>query len=239
MMQRSPEEIAALRRSFRSMDAAHKAEYIYMYYKWYILIGLVVLSIIGSSVHRRLTYREPVLFVGLANVTVGSEMEAALTDGFLEYAGIGLRKNQVLPYTGMYLSGDPATENHQYAYASRMKVMAASQAQRLDVMILNREAFDLLSRSGYLMDLSDLPDAFKPYLVENDVVLEDNSIEVQLNEADTYREVTETVPNGLDVSHFPIFQAAGFDGSVYAVIIGNTPRLDTAAAYLEYLLTKQ
>lgn len=239
MMQRSPEEIAALRKSFREMDTAHKAEYIYMYYKWYILIGLVVLAIIGSTVHRQLTHREPVLFVGLANVTVGPEMEAALTDGFLEYAGIGLRKNQVLPYTGMYLSADPATENHQYAYASRMKVMAASQAQRLDVMILNREAFDLLSRSGYLMDLSGLPDALKPYLIENDVVLEDNSIEVQLNEADAYHEVTQSVFNGLDVSRFPIFQNAGFDGSVYAAVIGNTPRPDTAVSYLEYLLTKQ
>lgn len=236
MMERSPEEIAALRESFRKMDAAHKAEYIYMYYKWFILLGLVVLTILGNTLYRQLTKKDVTLYLGMANVSVGTELERTMTTDFLQWLGQNPRKNEILVYNGLYLSDDAATEDHQYAYASRMKVMATVSAQRLDVLLMNREAYDLLSQSGYLLPLTMLPESLTPYLTENEVVLESNAIDVQLNTAEEYRVVTQTVTNGLDVSGFPLFRNAGFDGTVYMGFIGNTPRTEAAVSYLEYLL---
>ena len=236
MMKRSPEEIAALRESFRKMDAAHKAEYIYMYYKWFILLGIVVLVILGNTLHRQLTKKDVTLYLGMANVSVGTELEQAITVDFLEWMGQNPKKSEVLAYKGLYLSSNASTEDHQYAYASQMKVMAAVNAKKLDVVLMNREAYDLLSQGGYLLPLTALPEILTPYLMENEVILESNAIEVQLNTAEEYRIVTETVPNGLDVSTFPLFQNAGFDGTVYMGIITNTLRVDTAVSYLEYLL---
>lgn len=236
MMERSPEEIAALRESFRKMDTAHKAEYIYMYYKWFILLGIVVLVILGNTLHRQLTKKDVALYLGMANVSAGEELEQTITVDFLRWLGLNPKKNEVLVYKGLYLSSDASTEDHQYAYASKMKVMAAVTAQKLDVVLMNREAYDLLSQSGYLLPLTALPEALTPYLIENEVVLENNSIDVQLNNEEEYRIVTQTVPNGLDVSAFPLFRDAGFDGTVYIGFLANIPHYDTAVSYLEYLL---
>ena len=71
--------------------------------------------------------------------------------------------------------------------------------------------------------------------VANEVVLEDNQIEVDLGEAETYEAVCETHTNALDVSTLAPFTAAHLDGTVYLGIIANTPRLERALAYFTYL----
>lgn len=235
MMYRRPEEKAALRESFRKMDTRRKIEHIYTYHKWTILLVLIALFVLGDTVHRQVTKKDVPVYLGFANVTVGSDLQETITLGFLEDQGLNPKKNEVLVYSGLYLSDNASAEDHQYAYASRLKVMAAINAKHLDVLLMNREAYDLLSQSGYLLPLEGLPQPLTSWLVENEVVLEDNSIEVQLNEADEYRVVTQSVKNGLCVSSFPCFQSAGFDGDVYLGVIANTTRFDTVIAYLEYL----
>lgn len=235
MMYRPPEEIAALKESFRKMDAAHKAEYIYTYYKWFIILGIIALVILGNAIHRQVTKKDVPLYVGLANVVVGPELEQTISVDFLEQQGLNPKKNEVLLYKELYLSDDAAQENHQYAYASNMKVMASVNAQKLDAVLMNREAYDLLSGRGYLMPLNGLSDAIAPFLVDNEVILESNALEVALNEADEYRIITETCTNGMDVTTLPAFASAGFDGEVYLGIIVNTPRMETVISYLEYL----
>lgn len=235
MMKRSPEEIAALRESFRKMDTPHKIEHIYTYHKWTILLILIAVYLLGSWVHRQLTQKEPVVFLGFANVTVGDQLQQELTLGFLEHQGFNPKRQEVYIYTGLYLSNDSAMEDHQYAYASQMKVMAALNAKRMDVMLMNREAYDLLSHNGYLMELTGLSEALTPFLTENEVVVEDNFIDVQLNSETERRYATQPSVNGIDVSQFPLFRDAGFDGAVYAGILANTPRLETAITYLEFL----
>ena len=234
-MKLSPEEKAARKETFRKMDTRAKADYIYTYFKWYILLAIVALVILGSIVHRQVTKKEPVLYVGLVNVSVGTDLKTGLTQSFLENVNLDPKKNQVRVYSGLYLSDGASTGNHEYAYASRMKLMAAVNARELDVVLMNREGYDLLSQSGYLMDLSGCPAALCPYLTENDVVLEDNSIEFQLKEADEHRVVTERAINGMETSQLPLFRNAGFQAPVYVGIIANSPRYSAALSYLEYL----
>lgn len=236
MMYRRPEEIAALKESFRKMDTPHKIEYIYTYYKWFILLGLIALVILGNTIYRQVTKKAVPLYVGFANVVVGPELEQTLTLDFLEQQGLNPKKNEVLVYTGLYLSNDPSQQDHQYAYASSMKVMAAVNAKKLDVVLMNKEAYDLLSGKGYLMPLEELSPSAAPYLTQNEVILESNAIDVALNTATEYHIVTETVVNGVEVSTFPCFQDAGFDGRVYFGILNNTQHQDTALAYLSWLM---
>lgn len=55
------------------------------------------------------------IYLGLINVFIGTELEADMTQGYLDSAGINPKKNEVLIYSGLYLSDDPTSENHQYA----------------------------------------------------------------------------------------------------------------------------
>lgn len=243
-MKLSPSEKAAHRAAFQAMRPAEKLDHILTYYKWPILLGLIALVILGSTLYRQLTQKEPVLYLGFANVAAGSDLETGLTTDFLDASGGSSRRQELHLYRDLYLSEDADVLNHEYAYASRVKVMGAIQSQKLDLVLLNREAYDLFSRQGYLLDLDlwlEEQDAallarLEPFLTENQVVLSDNYIEWTLNEAESHLVETETLRNGLEVTELPLFRSAGFGEPIYLGVIANSPRLDAAARYLNYLL---
>ena len=232
-MKLTKQQKAAHRAAFRAMSPGEKLEYIWEDYKWPILVTMLVLGIIIWAAQRELTKKEPVLYLALVNVTVGEDLEQALTTGYLTASDKNPRRQEVYVYRDLYLSDDADVLNHEYAYASRTKVMGAVQTQKLDVVLMNREAYDLLSAQGYLLPFDDA--ALPPLLVSNEDVVSDNAIEWQLNEAATHERVTETVQNALAMSDCPLFQAAGFEGNVYAGVIANSPRPAEALRYLQYL----
>ena len=245
-MKLSPKERAARRNAFQNMRLAEKLEYIFMYYRLPIALGTLAFVVLIFTVSRALTKKDPVLYLACVNVTVGDALHETLTERFVETSGMDARKNEVYAYTGLYLSDDPAAEYHEYSYASRLKILAAVNAKQLDVVLMNREAYDILSRSGYLLELPPqisgdwrLPEALESCLRENTVVLEDNAIEYSLNEAESYQAVTEIVPNALEVSSLSVFRKAGFPDSVYLAVIANSPRLSASLRYIDYLAAQE
>ena len=237
-MKLTTEQKAAHKAAFRAMSPAEKLDYIVSYYKWPILLAVILLLILGSTVHRQLTKKEPVLYLALADVVSGEDLAGTLTVGFLRAEGANPKQQEVYLYRDLYLSDEADVLNHEYAYASRMKLMGAIRAQKLDVVLMNREAYDLLSASGYLLNLCELApdgDPVRAFLVTNAVVVSDNAIEWQLNEADSHERVTESVQNGLALSDCPLFRTAGFEEDVYAGVIANSPRPAEALRYLQYL----
>ena len=124
-----------------------------------------------------------------------------------------------------------------------MKLIGSIDASRLDVVLMDEDAYNQMSQSGLLYTFSDIADkdpeiidALTPYITENDVIIEDNAVEYNLNEAEEYTAVTERRKNAIKVSGFPVFQKAGMSGEVYAGIIANTKRPRQSLSYLHYLL---
>lgn len=229
-------EQAELEAALSKMNKRQKAEYYFSYYKWQIFLVLIAIFILINTLHRELTKKTDILYLGLANVTVGEDVEKQLTEDYLMLHEINPKRNQVYVYSGWYVSNDSTVENHQYAFASRMKIMAAIEAMQLDVVIMNQEAYDIFSEREYLLPLDDIGPGFEALLTDNTVILEDNTIEYDLNEADELRIVTEEVTNGLNVTECPLFKNAEFDGSIYLGIVANTPRLEESIEYLRYLI---
>ena len=131
-------------------------------------------------------------------------------------------------------------QNHEYAYASQLKVMAAMANGQLDVMLMNREAYDIMSAGGYLLPLEGkLSDSLyrrvSDRLVENTVILSDNAIEHRLDESTPYQAETEEVENAILISAFPRFARAEFSGDVYLGVIGNSERTEAVLQYIDYL----
>ena len=236
----------AVREAFRRMKPKAKLGYILTYYWWAILLAVVTAVILGTMIHRQLTKKQTVLYTACLNIAVGSDMEETLREGYLRFKGEDPKKTDVLLYRNMYISADASEADHQMAYASRLKLLAVINGKLLDLVLMNREAYDILSASEYLLDLSGLSGLdealyreLEPLLTENTVIIEDNAIEVNLNEADTYKAVTKEVLNGIDISGTPLIRAAGFSDSVFLGIIANTPRLEECAGYLRYLLSPE
>ena len=235
MVKLSEEEKAAHKAAFQAMTPAEKADHIFTYHKWTILLVLLVLLIIGSTIHRQLTQKKPVLYLAVINVSLGEDVQKQLTQDFLTETGGDARKQEVYLYRDLYLSEDADTLNHEYAYASKVKLTGAISAGKLDLVLMNREAYDIFSRQGYLMELTSLSDPLSPYITENEVILSDNSVDYLLGNAEEEKVVTEAVPNSLAVSSLPLFRDAGFDGDLYLGVVSGSPRQEEADAYLRYV----
>ena len=244
-MKLTKEQKAARRAAFLELTPAKKADHIFTYYKWPIILTIVALIIAGSLLHRQMTKKTPVVYLAMINTSFGEDLTSYLTDRYLSEEFYSLKKQEVYLYQDLYLSDNADTLNHEYAYASRIKVLGTIQAQKLDLVLMNKEGYDLLSQSGYLADLSELlsgldgkaGETAASHLISNTVILEDNLIDYQLNEADEHIMVTEEAANALELTDLPPFSDIGMTGSLYLGVIANTPRSEEALRYITYLLT--
>ena len=241
-MKLSPKERAARQEAFRQMTPMAKLEYIWTYFKAPILLVLTAVIILGSVISDQLAKKEHLLYAAGVNVAVSKDLEADLNQGFVSGIGANPQRAEVYYYWDLYLSDDPTVENHEYVYATRMKLIATIQAKELDLVLMNREAYDMMSRSDYLLELPELlaqnPALYEqlaPYLITNTVVIEDDSAEFNLGDAEEYVEIREDAVNGIELTQFPLFRKAAFSDSVYLGIIANSPRLDACLDYIAYL----
>lgn len=239
----SPEEKAANRAAFRAMSVGKKAEYIFAYYKLPLVLVLVAVVTLCSVLRWVVTHKDAELYVGFVNVVPDEVVESTLTTDFLERQGLSSHRSEIVCYRDLYLSSNANQQEHQYAYASKLKVLAAIDAEQLDVVLMNREAYDLLSASGFLVDLQKtcvgdlaLPAGAGERIETNTVVLSDNSVEVELGEADQYVADTVEAANALSLDDLPLMAGYPEDEEFYLGIIANTPRLETSVAYLAYVL---
>ena len=109
------------RDTLRSLHGRKKWEHIWAYYKLPIAIVLIVVYILGYAAYRHVTKKEDVLYLGLVNITAGSDLTEQLTSGFAEAQGL-TKKQQVDLLSGLLLSESEHAEE-QYVYASEMKLL--------------------------------------------------------------------------------------------------------------------
>ena len=238
-MKLTASERAERREAFRRMSAADKIDYIFSYYKLPVILALLFAYALCYGAYRHFSRKEILLYVACANVALNEDTAEALSNGFVRASGGDERKETVFLYRNLYLSDNPTLANHEYAYASRLKLLAATDAEQVDIVLMNREAYDLLSESGYLLNLSsgllDGDPNFRGFLTANQVILEDNALEISLGEAECYHATTIYEENALEVSQFPFFLNAGFTDSIFLGVIPNSPRLDNVMKYIAYL----
>ncbi|MCI7099583.1 MAG: hypothetical protein MR966_11935 [Lachnospiraceae bacterium] len=229
--------------TFKALDGRQKLQYIWDYYKLPLAVLCIFLYIIGYSLYGHFTHKETLLCTALVNVSAGEALTEQLNTGFLDFTGADRKKEQLELYTGLYLTDDENSPYHEYTYASRMKILAAINNKELDVVLMNKEAFDSFSQNGYLCNLEELLAAedtalynqLKPYLITNTIILEDNSVDTVLDPSVAYEAVTEEYPVGLDLSQTGRVSKAGFDDAVYLGIVSNSLRKDAAVNYIRYL----
>ena len=228
----------------KTLHGPQKIRYIWDYYKLPIVVLCILLYILGYSLYGHFTHKEKILYTALVNVSASDSLTEQLSTGFMDSLDQDTSKTTMQLYTGLYLTDDETNPYHEYTYASRMKILASIDGKQLDVVLMNKEAFDAFSQNGYLCDLEellssedvDLYNRLKPHLVTNTVILEDNSTDLQLDPSITYQAVTEEHPFGLDLSQTSMISDAGFSDIVYLGIIANSPRTEEAIDYVRYLL---
>lgn len=86
-MKLTPEERQRKKARFHALTPKQKLEHIWLYQKVPIILILIAVTILISGIHRAMTQKEPVLYVGFLNVAVGSELESELTECYLTDRG--------------------------------------------------------------------------------------------------------------------------------------------------------
>lgn len=233
-------------KTLKSLHGKKKLQYLWDYFKLPLVILCILLYVIIYISYRHFTYKEPILYAALVNVNAGETLTEQLSDGFLDAAKADAKETFHL-YTGLYLTDDENSSYHEYTYGSRMKILASIEGAALDVVLMDKEAFDAFAQNGYLCNIKDLlfqetPDFYesvKSYIVENTYIKEDNASEVVLDPSVEYTAITESYPMGLDLSQTDFIKQAGFREPVYLGIISNSPRTDTVLRYVKYLFSKE
>lgn len=226
-----------------SLHGIEKLQYIWDYYKLPLLILFIFLYIISYTLYGHFTHKDTMLYAAFVNVAPSEQLAAKLSTDFLDWLEEDTSQKEFYLYEGLYLAEQESSSHTQYIYASRMKILASIDSEQLDVVFMNREAFDAFSQNGYLCNLEEvfstknyeLYEIIKPDLVKNIVIIEDNLEEVQLDSSVTYEAVTDEYPLGLNLSHTKLMENAGFEDTVYLGIVANSPRIDTAVKYITYL----
>lgn len=229
--------------SVKDVHGTAKLGYIWTYYKLPIVIICIFLYIAGYTIYGNVTHKDAVLYTALVNITANDTFKEELSTDFLDYFGGNVNKEKVELYDGLYLTDDVDDIENGYVYASNTKITASIAGGLLDVVLMDDKAFDIFAKRGYLCNIEQLliqeaPDLYnelQPMLVENTVIIEDNSIDAQLDSSVTYTAVTDEYPMAIDISQLNLIQKEGFDGTLYLGIIPNAPHADTAVAYLQYL----
>ena len=76
-------ERQAHRDAFRAMNLAQKAEYIFAYYKLQLVLILIAAIALGSVLKYQLTHKNPLLYVGMAKVSVAEDAMPVLGEEYV------------------------------------------------------------------------------------------------------------------------------------------------------------
>lgn len=205
---------------WKSLNGKQKIQYVWDYYKFPIIIFFVIICAISCFIYSCLTEKEKLLYAALVNVSISEEYTGHLSDDFVDHMKEDSSKKEVPLYTKLYLTDDKSDQNYQYAYASRVKVLASIDDEALDVVLMSKQAYDIFVENGYLCNLKELIQdydtlkEFEPYLVDSDH------------------------PMGLNLSQKGYFKQIGYEHTAYVGIITTSPRIDTAAEYIKYLYSE-
>lgn len=196
-----------------------KARNFFYYYKFHMIIGIIVLIVLVSTLKSCMTRVDPdlnVAFMGNFFYTDSDVLKKNLKDKLPEVKEIGI--------DGAMISPDGKGEQ---AYAMQMKAMVLLAAGDVDVFILDRENFDKTAKQGAFASLDELASSLGIEKAAN----KDYVLKVE-------GEQTEHL-YGIDVSSNPVFEESQIAGEEkIAAISVKAKHYEKAVKLMELLFKK-
>lgn len=229
-------------RDLRKMPWRARIPYLWDYYKVPIFTAAILLYILFYILWRFAVRQDLVLFAAAVNAPV-SQKTLDLMEAFPASSygpDEGKDRPGAIDFTGnLVLIDDPSAEDHAYVYASRMKILASIEAEKLDLVIGDERAMESFAEKGFLLPLTDLFEddpRIGPRLTEETVIIEDNHVEALLDDTVAYRASTRTEVCAVDLAGLPLLDGPG-GPDLYLGIIANSPRKETAVSFVRYLFS--
>lgn len=211
----------------RELSTKEKAEYIWQYYKlWIIGIIAAVSFLVFCIVHRLTVPVDNWFYVTFANtyaeVTEGSE----LWEGYVDYAGFDTSEKNVFFNNNCYFDPFSTGYNEYFTY-----FVAYVEAGTLDVVTMESEDLAELGRYGRLLDLSS---------EKADGLAEKYADRLIYAIPDNEEDGTEPIPVGIDLSDTCLMTKYHlYENSCAVGLSVNAPHMDAIELFLDYIIEEE
>ena len=222
----------------KDMTNKEKFDYIWDYYKWWILgtiCGILCIISIASSVikNSRPTYLN-VAFIN--SLMCGDESQATLQDDFVNYADVDMKKNQMTFDYGMVITDDAT---NQSSYTNQIRLMAEYAGGTIDIVCGPESAIAGTADIGSYGNLEELLPAgmldkleakgYEPFYYTEVIDEESNTTETYIGGIyiDNSRILNEQKPVG-------VFANLPEDRPILTISV-STKNVDHAVEFIEFI----
>ena len=209
----------------KSQGFKGRMEYFFHYYKWYVLVAVIVLGIGGAMIYDIVTKKDCIMQAVYVNAFPNVENTAFMAD-FEKTIEINPKKEETSLISDFYID----MEAYTYFDAQNLeKLLVLCAAETVDVCVVDDSYLMHMAEGGYFKDLSTVftdeqMEEYKDKLVwydcPNDITEGEAAIALEITDASKIVS-TQSYPNS----------------KCYFTIIINAPNVDNALAFLEYLET--
>ena len=211
------------RRKLRTLSRRAKVEYVWQYYKlWIIGISFLLFLTVYITVHRLTVPADNWFYITFANTYAEVGNGSELWRGFVDAAGYDTREKNVYFNNSCYFDPSDTRYNAYYTY-----FVAYVEAGTLDAITMERGDLELLGARGRLLDLS------------GNVLAEKYADRLVYAVPANPEYGTEPLPIGIDLSDTCLVtEFHAYDGTCALGLSANCPHPDAVARFLEYVLSE-
>lgn len=209
---------------FKTMKKSEIAGFIWDYYKWFIIVGIIVIVAVVGIVRHFVSYKEPIVQIALLNCNktqINDGGEPDFTE-FMEMYGYDSGKEEIKVNTGHDVDKNATSTSEIYSFQSFVALTAAGG---VDVMAADEESYKFVAECRAVASLEDyLPEGFMEKYKE-DIVYAQNM------------DTGEDFPAGIRIENNPWMVEHGFYGEDCVIGFGNgTKKGEAAVQMLMYIL---
>lgn len=222
----------------RELPPKERLPYIWDYYKWWIIIGVIAVIVVGNIVYGQLTKKTEVLYVLAVNADSMEfdPEEFDLFGDFLTEQGFDPKKDEVALNTGIYYT-DGASMSDVYGMQAMTTILGSGSA---DVCLMDEALYEKEAELGAFLPVAvylteDELDRFSDRLIW--VKIEDDD-DAETETAEESVDSGELVACGILLSNENPFRESGLY-DVFDPVIGiatSSSRPELAATMIRYLL---
>lgn len=244
------DEFKQEREAVKNQTPKQKLAYFWDYYKWHVIIGIIVIIAAASLIHQMTTRKETAFYALMLNATEYNFLEdtSVNTAAFAEYADIDENKYQIMYDTSVQIGTEAGDD-----YNSAQKLMVYIAAGELDVMVSDSDSLLKYAYQGQFQDLRDFLTEEQLAKYENSFYYLDGAVMEEIEAAsDAYdfeyapeygdpqhpEEMDEPIPVGIFLNESsPLLKDYYFRGDNVAVsVLINTKRPEMASDFIDFLM---
>ena len=242
------DEFKEERANLKNKPLRKKIGYFWMYYKWYVIVGVIAVAAIAGTAYSIANQKADALF-GVTLNGMPTQNEEAFLNGFMEYAGIDTEEYTFNVNASLHMS----SARDKSSMSAAEFIMVYTIAGDMDFMTADPWAYTHYMYNDIFADLSTLMDEETLQALEGKILYSDAAVIREIRElqsdgksADAVslpnpfhpEEMKEPVPVGIDISNCEAFTDAYYyqNGTAYIGIISSSDRKEVAVEFIEYLL---